>query len=256
MNLLAFRWGRAAVLDAKHVETSVRRATGKVTEAPVLSPEEGRLVDSVGADGELRRLLEVRVPDLHQYQNLDYARQYAQFVSRVAQEEQRRTPGRNGLGLAVARHLHKLMAYKDEYEVARLHLDAAVRAEIETKWGGPVRVTWHLHPPLLRALGLQKKIRLGAWFTPAFRALRAMKGLRGTALDVFGYAPVRREERRLAEEYRGLIETVLARLGPGNHDAAVAIALLPDEIRGYEQIKLDNIEKFRARSAQLLSELK
>jgi indolepyruvate ferredoxin oxidoreductase len=98
------------------------------------------------------------------------------------------------------------MAYKDEYEVARLHLDAAVRAQIESKWDGPIRLSWHLHPPLLRALGLRKKLRLGMWFAPAFRALRAMKGLRGSSLDVFGYATVRRVERQLIGEYRGLIE--------------------------------------------------
>src|SRR5262249_43806766 len=205
-----------AVVDPKLVETTVKRVTGKLTEAPVLSAEDRSLVESVGGDAELRRLLEIRVPELSRYQDLGYARRYAEFVARVVKAEQGRTPGRSGLGLAVARHLYKLMAYKDEYEVARLHLDAAVRAEIEAKWNGPVRLTWHLHPPLLRALGLKKKIRLGAWFTPAFRALSAMKRLRGTALDVFGYAPVRREERRLVEEYRGLIETTLERLGPAN----------------------------------------
>ena len=156
---------------------------------------------------------------------------------------------------AVARYLHKLMAYKDEYEVARLHLDAAMRAEVEAKWGGPVKLSWHLHPPLLRALGLRRKIRLGAWFAPAFKALRAMKGLRGTRLDIFGYAEVRRVERQLCDEYRQLIETVLAKLGPANHDAAVAIAALPDEIRGYEQIKLDSIKRFRENAAQLISQL-
>jgi len=255
MNLLAFRWGRAAVVDAKHVEAAVNRATRKVTEAPQLSSEDRRLVDSVAASGELLRLLEIRVPDLHQYQDLEYARQYAEFVARVWREEQRKTPGQTGVSLAVARHLYKLMAYKDEYEVARLHLDAAVRAEIDAKWDGPVRLFWHLHPPLLRALGLKKKIRLGMWFAPAFKALRAMKGLRGTALDVFGYAPIRRVERQLIDEYRGLIETVLAKLAPANHDVAVAVAQLPDEIRGYEQIKLDSVKRFRDSATKLVSQL-
>jgi indolepyruvate ferredoxin oxidoreductase len=255
MNLLAFRWGRTAVVDSKYVEAAVKRATGKVIEAAVLSPEDRRLVDSAGASGDLLQLLEMRVPDLRQYQNADYARRYVDFVKRVAQEEQRKVPGRVGVSLAVARHLHKLMAYKDEYEVARLHLDPAIRTEIEAKWGGPVRLSWHLHPPLLRALGLKKKVRLGEWFAPAFRALRAMKGLRGTALDVFGYAPVRRVERQLIDEYRGLIETVLTKLSPANHDVAVAIALLPDEIRGYEQIKLDNVKRFRESAARLIAQL-
>ena len=255
MNLLAFRWGRMAVVDAKYVEGAVKRATGKVSEAPALTAEDRRLVDSVGATGELLRLLEVRVPDLREYQSADYARRYVDFVKRVAQEEAEKTPGRSGVSVAVARHLYKLMAYKDEYEVARLHLDAAMRAEVEAKWGGPVKLSWHLHPPLLRALGLRRKIRLGAWFAPAFKALRAMKGLRGTRLDIFGYAEVRRVERQLGDEYRQLIETVLAKLGPANHDAAVAIAELPDEIRGYEQIKLDSVKRFRENAAQLISQL-
>ena len=255
MNLLAFRWGRTAVVDGKYVEAAVKRATGKVTEAPVLSLEDRGLVDSAGASGELLRLLEVRVPELRQYQDTEYARRYVDFVKRATQEEQRKTPGKNEISLAVARHLYKLMAYKDEYEVARLHLDPAMRAEIEAQWGGPVRLSWHLHPPLLRALGLKKKIRLGTWFMPAFRALRAMKGLRGTALDVFGYAPVRRVERQLIDEYQGLIDTVLAKLGPDNHDVAVSIATLPDEIRGYEQIKLESVERFRDTAAQLIARL-
>jgi indolepyruvate ferredoxin oxidoreductase len=255
MNLLAFRWGRTAVVDGKYVEAAVKRATGRLTEAPVLSQDDRRLVDSVGASGELLRLLEVRVPDLVRYQNAAYAERYADFVKRVAREEQRTVPGRDELSLAVARHLHKLMAYKDEYEVARLHLDPAVRAEIEGKWGGPVRLSWHLHPPILRALGLKKKIRLGPWFAQAFRVLRAMKGLRGTALDVFGYAAVRLTERQLIDEYRDLIEGVLLKLGPANHAVAVAIASLPDDIRGYEQTKLDSVKRFRDRAAQLVAQL-
>ena len=131
------------------------------------------------------------------------------------------------------------MAYKDEYEVARLHLDAALEAELRARFGEPIRFFWHLHPPLLRALGLKKKLKLGAWFAPAFKALRGLRGLRGTPLDVFGYAEIRRVERALVGEYRGLIETALARLGPETHDRAVAIAELPDEIRGYEAIKMD-----------------
>jgi len=93
------------------------------------------------------------------------------------------------------------------------------------------------------------------WFAPAFKALRAMKGLRGTALDVFGYAPIRRVERQLIDEYRGLIETVLAKLAPANHDDAVAVAQLPDEIRGYEQIKLDSVKRFRDSATKLVSQL-
>jgi indolepyruvate ferredoxin oxidoreductase len=255
MNLLAFRWGRMAIVDAKLVEATVKRVTGKLVETAPLSTAARELVQSTGATGELLRLLEIRVPELIDYQDVQYARQYTEFVARVAREEQRRAPGRHGVSEAVARYLYKLMAYKDEYEVARLHLSAALQAETESKFGPRVKLFWHLHPPLLRALGLKKKIKLGRWFAPAFRALRAMKGLRGTALDPFGYAEVRRVERELIGEYREMVETVLAKLAPDNHDLAVALAELPDEIRGYERIKLDNVKHFRQKAAQLIARL-
>jgi indolepyruvate ferredoxin oxidoreductase len=255
MNLLAFRWGRMAVVDRKHVEAAVKQATGKLEQPRALDAEARALVDSVGATGELRRLLEVRVPELIAYQSAAYAGQYVDFVRRVAEEERRRVPGRTGLAEAVARHLHKLMAYKDEYEVARLHLDAAVRAELEARFGPAIRLTWHLHPPILRALGWKRKVRFGAWFKPVLGALSALKGLRGTPLDIFGYAEVRRVERELIGEYRRMIEAALGRLGPQNHDTAVAIAELPDEIRGYERIKLDNVRRVREKAAQLLATL-
>jgi indolepyruvate ferredoxin oxidoreductase len=145
------------------------------------------------------------------------------------------------------------MAYKDEYEVARLHLDAALEAELRSRFGERIRVYWHLHPPLLRALGLKKKLKLGAWFRPAFQALYAFRRLRGSPLDPFGYAEVRRVERALVGEYIHQIETVLRRLDPGNHDAAVALAELPDQIRGYEHIKLDNVKRYREAAIQLLA---
>jgi indolepyruvate ferredoxin oxidoreductase len=256
MNLLAFRWGRMAVVDRKHVEATVAQTTVRAVEQPrALSAEAQALVDHAGATGEVRRLLEIRVPELIAYQNAAYAREYVDFVRRVAQVEAERAPGRSGFTEAVARHLYKLMAYKDEYEVARLHLDAALSAQLQAKFGSKIRTYWHLHPPLLRALGLKKKIRLGAWFAPAFRLLRSMKGLRGTAFDPFGYAEIRRVERALIGEYRQHIETALVRLTPVTHDAAVALAELPDEIRGYEHVKLDNVARFREKAQQLTAKL-
>jgi len=139
--------------------------------------------------------------------------------------------------------------------VARLHLSASLEAELSARFGQEIRYYWHLHPPLFRALGLTRKIRLGSWFRPVFGALRAMRGLRGTALDPFGYARVRREERALVDEYRALVERALEMLGPDSHDAAVALADLPDMIRGYEEIKLGNITQFRRRAAELSGRL-
>jgi indolepyruvate ferredoxin oxidoreductase len=256
MNLLAFRWGRMAVVDRRQVEAAVAQATTRAVESsPVLSAEARALVDRVGASGELRRLLEIRVPELIAYQNAAYAGEYVNFVARVAQVEAERAPGQRGLAEAAARYLYKLMAYKDEYEVARLHLDAAVQAQLQTKFGPKIRTYWHLHPPLLRALGLKKKIRLGAWFRPAFTLLAAMKGLRGSRLDVFGYAAIRQVERALIGEYRQHLETALVRLSPVTHDLAVKLAELPDEIRGYEHLKLENVERFREQAKQLIAQI-
>jgi indolepyruvate ferredoxin oxidoreductase len=257
MNLLAFRWGRLAVVDAQRVEGAVKTARGQVEERRLLTAEARELVDAVAPEGrvELRRLLEIRVPELIAYQDSAYARRYTEFVRRVAEAERQQTPGRTGLAEAVARHLYKLMAYKDEYEVARLHLDPTLQAEIRARFGEGARATWNLHPPLLRALGLERKLKLGPWFTPAFKVLRAMKGLRGTAFDPFGRAAVRRVERTLIDEYRGMIETVLTRLGPANHDTAVAIGDLPDLVRGYETIKLESVERYRAAARDLLTKL-
>jgi len=256
MNLLAFRWGRLSVVDPQQVELAVKRATGQAgQQARALDAEARKLVDSLAAHGEVRRLLEVRVPELIAYQDAVYARQYVEVVRRVAETEAALAPGRHGLTEAVARNLHKLMAYKDEYEVARLHLDAAVRAELRERFGQRIQVHWHLHPPLLRALGLKKKIRLGAWFTPAFKMLRSMRRLRGSALDVFGYAEVRRVERRLIGEYREMLDAVLAKLGPDTHDLVVAIAELPDQVRGYEEIKLESVKRFRDQAGALLAQL-
>ena len=255
MNLLAFRWGRMAVIDPKRVEAAMTQATGRSVDARPLSAEARAIVTSTGLSGEVRRLIEVRVPELIAYQDVAYARQYADFVGRTAAEEQRRTPGRTGVAEAVARYLYKLMAYKDEYEVARLHLDTALEAELRARFGEPIRFYWHLHPPILRALGLERKLKLGAWFTPAFKALRALRGLRGSALDIFGYASVRRLERALIGEYRALVETALGRLTPETHDRAVAIAELPDEIRGFEHVKVDSVARFREKAGRLVAEL-
>ena len=113
------------------------------------------------------------------------------------------------LAEAIATGLYKLMAYKDEYEVARLSLDPALEASVRAQFGDGARYAWKLHPPVLRAVGMQRKITLGRWFRPGYRTLRAMRRLRGTRLDPFGVAEVRRVERELVAEYRSLIPTLL-----------------------------------------------
>ncbi|WP_214409250.1 indolepyruvate ferredoxin oxidoreductase family protein [Sphaerisporangium fuscum] len=241
-NLAAFRWGRAAVLDRE----AVLRAA--------LPP--GRNHAPAAPEG-LEEVLAVRVADLTGYQNAAYARSYADDVRRVAALAARRAGEDAGtrVGLAYARGLHKLMAYKDEYEVARLHLDPVERARREQEFGPDAVVSVLLHPPLLRAMGMKRKIKLRRGAGPLFRGLRAARVLRGTALDVFGYAEVRRVERELVGEYRDLVRKALDRLTPATADEVAAIAALPEVIRGYEDIKLARVAEFRERAATALAGL-
>jgi len=245
MNVHAFRVGRLVVAEPAWVATIRQRRLGAVEERPALTPETRALVESVGTTGELSRLLEVRVPELIAYQDARYAARYVDGVRRVALAERAAVPGETRLSEAVARYLFKLMAYKDEYEVARLHLQADLPRSLAAELGGPVRVAYHLHPPTVRTLGWKRKIRLGAWFDGVFRLLVRMRRLRGTAFDPFGHAEVRRVERALIREYEGLIAAAVRELSAETYERAVRLARLPDLIRGYEAIKLRNVERFR-----------
>jgi indolepyruvate ferredoxin oxidoreductase len=248
-NRQAFRWGRRYTLDPG----GVARAAYGAAPVPVAISSNGHgprpaaaLLQGAGFTGELARLLEVRVPELAAYQDDAYARAYVDFVARVVEAERAAVPGATRLAEAVARSLFQLMAYKDEYEVARLYLrdDFAATLRAEAPDGGAVRVL--LHPPLLRALGVRRKLAFGPWVRPAFRVLRGMRRVRGTRLDPFGATKVRRTERALVAEYRGLVERALHELSAETYDRAVALAELPAMVRGYEQVKLENVERFRA----------
>jgi indolepyruvate ferredoxin oxidoreductase len=156
---------------------------------------------------------------------------------------------------AYAAAMHKLMAYKDEYEVARLHLDAFERARLDDEFGPGAEVQILLHPPALRALGLKRKLRLGSSARPLLASLRAGRRLRGTALDPFGRTAIRRLERALVDEHRALVRSALRWLTPGTRDDVAALAALPDLIRGYEEIKLANVERYRAAAAASMAAL-
>lgn len=236
-NLAAFRWGRAAVAD--------RQAVLAAVETPAPRAE------------TFEQALATRIADLTGYRDAAYAARYAEDVRRVAAlaadraGEEAAAP----IALAYAKGLHKLMAYKDEYEVARLHLDPAERARREREFGADATVSVLLHPPLLRALGMKRKIRLRRSANVVFRVLRAARFLRGTPFDVFGYAGVRRVERAIITEYRDLMRDALARLSPATADAVAAIAALPEAVRGYEDIKLARVADFRDRARTALAQL-
>jgi indolepyruvate ferredoxin oxidoreductase len=225
------------------VEQGLRRSTAT-------PPPAHALVDLVAPEeGELRRLLAVRVDDLLGWGGKHVAERYVREVARVRAAEEMSVPGSTVLAEAVAHGLHKLIAYKDEYEVARLQ----VKGLRDLPRGS--KVSFHLHPPLLRALGLKRKLRLGPWFTPCLRVLQHGRHLRGTPLDPFGYAHVRRVERDLPHRYLSLVDRALERLSADTLPVALGIAQLPDLVRGYEQIKLDGVERFHSRAAELLEQL-
>jgi indolepyruvate ferredoxin oxidoreductase len=245
MNTQAFRLGRSVVANPDGLPDQAPQPNQAPSAQPAIAPAARALIDAASATGELRRLLEVRVPQLIAYQNSAYAKQYVDFVARVHKAEQAAVPGQTRLSEAVARYLYKLMAYKDEYEVARLHLATGHDKALAEQFGAGVRVQYHLHPPQLRALGWNKKIKLGKWFDRVYRILMSLRWLRGTPLDIFGHTHMRRVERALIGEYRGLIEQALDGLSPESYERAVELARLPDMIRGYEEVKLGNVQRFR-----------
>ncbi|MBR7834550.1 indolepyruvate ferredoxin oxidoreductase family protein [Actinospica durhamensis] len=259
-NTQAFRRGRQLVADpeALQAELDALAAPAPVSAAPRdprAERELARLLAVVDADegSELARVLGIRVPELVAYQNPRYAQTYVEFVEEVRRVE----GGRTQVTEAVARNLHKLMAYKDEYEVARLSLSPELRAQVEGAFGQGAQVAFRLHPPVLRALGLKRKIALKRTAAPAFRALHALRALRGTRLDPFGYAKVRRVERDLPEEYRTTVLDALKNTDDGETTRKIVLELaeLPDLIRGYEEIKLANVARYQDRRRELISEL-
>ncbi len=171
---------------------------------PQLSPAAKAIVDSIGADGEVRRLVEIRVPELIAFQDEAYARRYAEVVKRVVAGEQKAVSS-SRLAEAAARFLYKLMAYKDEFEVARLHTDPAFLAELDAQFPNGYSVKYNLAPPLLSktdpVTGHPQKKQYGEWMFKAFKRLAGLKRLRGGSLDVFSKTEERQTERQLIEEY-------------------------------------------------------
>jgi indolepyruvate ferredoxin oxidoreductase len=222
-NLAAFTWGRAWVADPRAVEAEAGFAP------PPAAPVAG---DATPLRDRLRA-------DLVGYQSARYAARFDEVVGRVA------ALGHDELTDAVARHLHKLMAYKDEYEVARLLLLPSTKAQALAVGGKAAKTVWLLHPPALRAVGWKRKIEFGRWSRPAFRVLRAMRRLRGTPFDVFGWAKVRRVERAMVPEYIAAVDTLVAHVTDSTRAEAVAIASLPDTVRGYEHLKLERAAAYR-----------
>ncbi|WP_028656135.1 indolepyruvate ferredoxin oxidoreductase family protein [Nocardioides sp. J54] len=242
-NVAAFRWGRVAVTDP-----AAFRAAGS-RPAPVRERHVPASVAASGLEGEVRRLVELRAADLVDYQDEKLADSYVALVAEVARAEQAAGTGTR-FTEAVARNLFKLTAYKDEYEVARLLTDPAFLAETGSAFPGGT-IAFQLHPPALRAIGRTKKISFGPKSHGSLRALARMKRLRGTAADPFGRAHVRKVERELRDHYRATVTGLARELGAGDYERAVRIAELPDMVRGYEEVKLRNVEGYVAALVEL-----
>jgi indolepyruvate ferredoxin oxidoreductase len=244
-NKAAFNWGRTAAHDLASV-------TKMTTPAKVIEFKRTQSLDD---------LVKRRVELLSAYQNVAYAGQYKAFVDQVRTAEEKlgaEKLGKKELRLteAVARYLHKLMAYKDEYEVARLYTDPAFMQKIQGMFEGDITLKFHLAPPLLAKKdkdGHLVKQEFGPWMMKAFGVLAKLKGLRGTALDPFGHTGERKMERALIQEYRRTIEALLPKLSAENLAQAVAIASIPEDIRGFGHVKERNLAAAKRKEAELLA---
>jgi indolepyruvate ferredoxin oxidoreductase len=232
-NVAAFRWGRRWAVDPAGVGATAGVATAAAAETTA------ELIDRLAAD-------------LVDYQSARYAKRFLDTVATVGAAEGRLGTDRT-LTETVARNLYKLMAYKDEYEVARLALLPEAVAAAEAVGGKGATVRYHLHPPVLKAMGLRRKIRLGRTAKPAFATLRRMKRLRGHWYDPFGRAEVRRVERAMVPEYVAAVERLVAGLTSASLPEAIRIAGLPDQVRGYEELKMRRAKAYRDELAAALA---
>jgi indolepyruvate ferredoxin oxidoreductase len=241
-NKKSFLWGRRAAADLEKVKR-------------IASPAEVISIDQ-HFSRNLDELVERRTKFLTEYQNAAYADRYKRLVERVKRVEQDKT-GSTKLAEAVARAYHRLLAYKDEYEVARLHANGDFEKKIEGMFEGDYKVAFYLAPPLFAKTdpitGEPRKMRFGPWILPLFRVLKSLKFLRGGPLDIFGYTDERRMERELIGEYEQSIERLLAGLASQNHALAVQIASIPEEMRGFGYIKKRNVELARKKRDELLA---
>ena len=263
MNKTAFNWGRMGAHDVDVVRKAAGVGAAKLPSGAIplnlpmhparpvqkddaiSTPQGAQALDDLTLSTSLDEQIARRVEFLTGYQNAAYAAKYKALVDKVRNLEQQKTPAFTSLTQAVARYAFKLMAYKDEYEVARLYTSGDFEKKIRETFEGDYKIHFHLAPPLLAkkdADGHLRKSEYGPWVFKAFRVLARLKGLRGGALDIFGYTAERKMERQLIVDYFKQVDELLAGLDGENHALAVDIASVPEHIRGYGHIK----ERFHA----------
>ncbi len=238
-NKMAFEWGRRAAHDLAGTMSLAKPA---------------QVINFVKRNNNLDELLASRVAHLTAYQDAAYAGQYSAYIEKVRKAEAPLSSTQ--VTLACARYLSKLMSYKDEYEVARLHSDGAFEKKLATMFEGDVKLSYHLAPPLISRRndkGELIKQRFGGWMRPAFGVLAKLKGLRGTAFDLFGKTAERKMERALISEYKASMDEVLQGLNASNHAQAIEIARLPEEIRGYGHVKERHVKQVREKWMRLMN---
>lgn len=262
-NLLAFRAGRLSQSDPKALEAILARPYTTLADRIYEQQQRGdsdvrveSLLSSLAfanLDAETLLSIRIRIVDLIAYQNLAYATRYVEFLKEAAKVEQAAANESDGkLTATIAKNLYKLMAYKDEYEVARLLTQRTFQERVQEMFTGPVRMKFNLQPPFVRSFGLRRKVAVGAWSRPFLKLLAKFKFVRGTVADPFGYLAVRREERELLSWYEMLLEQAVALYKAKEHEKAIALCGLPDGIRGYEHVKSKNIAEAKKKAEQLL----
>ncbi len=244
-NKQSFRWGRLAAVDPARVsQLAIARTV----------PETQRLSES------LDEIIARREKFLTEYQDAAYAKRYTDFVAMVRAAESTKTTGESALAEAVARYYSKLLAVKDEYEVARLYAQTDFSERVAAQFEGDYTLKFSAAPPVFAkpdpVTGVPKKRIYGPWLMSAFRVLAKMKGLRGTPLDIFGKSAERRRERALITEYEALVSELVSKLAPHNHTLAVALARIPEEIRGYGHVKDRHLAAAKKKEAELLDKFR
>lgn len=245
MNEQAFLLGRRAAVAPERVAAMLARAK---------TPAQSRRISQT-----LAEIVERRSAELTAYQNAAYAQTYRMQVAKVEMAERAKAPGQTALAEAVARNLFKLMAAKDEFEVARLYSDGSFAAEMAASFDGTSKLEFHLAPPILgrtNAKGEPIKMSFGPWMMWLFKGLAAAKVLRGTPFDFFGRTPERRLERQLRADYEVLLQEILTGLRPDNHALAVALAAIPEKIRGFGHVKMRHMEAAKAEEKALLAQFR
>jgi indolepyruvate ferredoxin oxidoreductase len=274
MMMLGFAWQRGLVPVSADAMLRAIELNGAAVAANQRAFAWGRLAaqepDLVAAEAELKpqakpaetldALIARRVQFLTAYQNSAYAERYRSLVEKVRAAEAAKTPGFTSLAGAVARNYFKLLAYKDEYEVARLYTDGGFKAALEKEFEGKLDLEFHLAPPIMNKpdpiTGRPAKRKFGPWAMTMFKLLAKMKGLRGTALDPFAHSEDRKTERRLIAEYETLVDELLGGMTSANHALAVALAGVPDQIRGYGPVKAASVVTAEAKTAELLAKFR